>query len=74
MALRSTRSGTSTSRPTRTRSIVQDGPEPFDGHSRELSGAERAEWWDRAVEAFPTYADYQQKTDRLIPLMLIERR
>ena len=53
---------------------VQDGPEPFDGHARELSGDERAEWWDRAVAAYPSYADYQQKTDRLIPLMLIERR
>lgn len=54
--------------------VVQDGPEPFDGHARELSGAERQEWWDRAVEAFPTYADYQRKTDRQIPILLVERR
>lgn len=52
---------------------VQDGPEPFDAVARELSGEERAEWWARAVEAFPPYADYQVKTDRLIPVLLAER-
>ena len=46
---------------------VQDGPEPFDVHVREATGAERAEWWDRAVAAFPPYAEYQQKTERIIP-------
>jgi deazaflavin-dependent oxidoreductase (nitroreductase family) len=49
---------------------VQDGPEPFDATIRELSGDERATWWERAVAAFPTYAAYQQKTDRLIPVLL----
>ena len=53
---------------------VQDGPEPWDGVARELSGEERAEWWERAVAAFPNYADYQQKTDREIPIFLVERR
>ena len=53
---------------------VQDGPEPWDGVARELSGEERAEWWDRAVAAFPNYADYQTRTDRLIPVFLFERR
>ena len=53
---------------------VQDGPEPWDGVARELSGEERAQWWDRAVAAFPNYADYQTKTDRLIPIFLVERR
>ena len=52
---------------------VQDGPEPFDAVARELFGAERDEWWARAVEAFPPYADYQVKTDRLIPVLLAER-
>ena len=52
---------------------VQDGPEPWDGVARELSGEERAEWWDRAVAAFPNYADYQERTDRLIPIFLVER-
>ncbi len=54
--------------------MVQDGPEPFDATARELEGAERAIWWERAVTAFPSYADYQEKTDRQIPLFLAERR
>ena len=53
---------------------VQDGPEPWDGVARELSGPERDEWWERAVAAFPNYADYQKKTDRQIPVFLVERR
>jgi deazaflavin-dependent oxidoreductase (nitroreductase family) len=54
--------------------VVQDGPEPFDARARELSGEEREEWWERAVAAYPNYADYQRKTDRLIPVFLAERR
>jgi deazaflavin-dependent oxidoreductase (nitroreductase family) len=53
---------------------VQDGPEPFDVHVRELTGAERAEWWERAVAAYPPYAEYQEKTDREIPVFLATRR
>jgi deazaflavin-dependent oxidoreductase (nitroreductase family) len=53
---------------------VQDGPEPWDGVARELSGEERDVWWERAVAAFPNYADYQKKTDRQIPIFLVERR
>jgi deazaflavin-dependent oxidoreductase (nitroreductase family) len=53
---------------------VQDGPEPFDAQARELSGEEREVWWERAVAAYPPYADYQEKTDRLIPVFLAERR
>ena len=53
---------------------VQDGPEPFDARARELSGEEREVWWRRAVAAYPPYADYQRKTDRLIPVFLAERR
>jgi deazaflavin-dependent oxidoreductase (nitroreductase family) len=53
---------------------VQDGPEPWDGVARELTGDEKAEWWERAVAAFPDYADYQTKTDRQIPIFLVERR
>ena len=53
---------------------VQDGPEPWDGEARELAGEERAEWWERAVAAFPNYADYQKKTERQIPVFLVERR
>ena len=54
--------------------MVQDGADRFDAHARELSGDERQEWWDRAVAAFPPYAEYQTKTDRLIPVLLAERR
>jgi deazaflavin-dependent oxidoreductase (nitroreductase family) len=53
---------------------VQDGPEAFDGHARELSGDERAIWWTRAVAAYPPYAEYQTRTDRQIPVFLVERR
>lgn len=52
---------------------VQDGPEPFDVHVRELEGAERDEWWQRAVAAYPPYAEYQEKTDRRIPVLLATR-
>jgi deazaflavin-dependent oxidoreductase (nitroreductase family) len=54
--------------------MVQDGPEPFDAVARELEGEERQEWWDRAVAAYPPYAEYQQRTERLIPVLLAERR
>jgi len=53
---------------------VQDGPEPFDAVARELEGEERQQWWDRAVAAYPPYAEYQQRTGRLIPVFLAERR
>jgi deazaflavin-dependent oxidoreductase (nitroreductase family) len=54
--------------------MIQDGPEPFDAQVRELEGAERDEWWARAVEAFPPYAEYQERTDRRIPVFLATRR
>ena len=41
--------------------------------SRELEGEEREEWWARCVEAFPDYAEYETRTDRVIPVMLLER-
>jgi deazaflavin-dependent oxidoreductase (nitroreductase family) len=53
---------------------VQDGPEPFDVRVRELSGNERAEWWGRAVAAYPPYAEYQEKTEREIPVFVATRR
>lgn len=53
---------------------IQDGPAPFDATVRELSGAERETWWDRAVAAFPPYAEYQTKTERVIPVFLATRR
>jgi deazaflavin-dependent oxidoreductase (nitroreductase family) len=52
---------------------LQDGPEKHDYVAHEAQGDERAEWWDRAVEAWPDYADYQTKTDRVIPVFVLER-
>jgi deazaflavin-dependent oxidoreductase (nitroreductase family) len=52
---------------------VQDGPEPWDGVAREVTGEERDQWWERAVAAFPDYADYQTRTDRVIPVFVVER-
>ena len=52
---------------------VQDGEEVWDGHAREVTGEERAEWWERAVAAYPDYADYQTRTDREIPIFVVER-
>ena len=52
---------------------IQDGPEPFPVTVREVSGDERAAWWDRAVAAFPPYAEYQEKTDRKIPVLVARR-
>jgi deazaflavin-dependent oxidoreductase (nitroreductase family) len=51
---------------------LQDGPNKKDMVARELSGEERAEWWERCVEAWPDYAVYQTKTDREIPVFLLE--
>jgi F420H(2)-dependent quinone reductase len=51
---------------------LQDGPKRSDMVARELGGSERAEWWDRAVAAYPPYAEYQTKTSRQIPVFLLE--
>ena len=53
--------------------MIQDGPEALDYEAREVSGDERAQWWDRAVAAYPPYAEYQTKTDRLIPVFVARR-
>jgi deazaflavin-dependent oxidoreductase (nitroreductase family) len=52
---------------------VQDGPVRQDMKAREVTGEEKALWWRRAVEAYPDYADYQKKTDREIPVFVLER-
>jgi deazaflavin-dependent oxidoreductase (nitroreductase family) len=52
---------------------LQDGTEKHDYLARELSGDEKAVWWERAVAAYPPYADYQEKTDRQIPVFVLER-
>jgi deazaflavin-dependent oxidoreductase (nitroreductase family) len=53
---------------------VQDGPEPFSARVRQVSGDQRAAWWERAVAAYPPYAEYQEKTDREIPVFVAGRR
>ncbi|HET9732729.1 MAG TPA: nitroreductase family deazaflavin-dependent oxidoreductase [Acidimicrobiales bacterium] len=53
---------------------IQDGPEAFDVSIREIEGEERRLWWDRAVAAFPPYAEYQQRTDRVIPVFVATRK
>ena len=51
---------------------LQDGPEPALYRARIVEGAERAEWWERAVAQYAPYAEYQEKTDREIPVFLLE--
>jgi deazaflavin-dependent oxidoreductase (nitroreductase family) len=54
---------------------IQDGPAPFDATVSELAPSrEREEWWKRAVAAYPPYAEYQERTDRLIPVFVARRR
>ena len=53
--------------------MIQDGPEPHDYVVREVEGEERDVWWERAVAAFPPYADYQRKTEREIPVFVATR-
>jgi deazaflavin-dependent oxidoreductase (nitroreductase family) len=53
---------------------IQDGSEPFEAHVREVTGDERAVWWQRAIDAYPPYADYQQRTDRQIPVFIASRK
>ena len=52
---------------------LQDGPQKWDMVAREVTGEERELWWDRAVAVWPDYADYQKKTDRQIPVFVLER-
>jgi deazaflavin-dependent oxidoreductase (nitroreductase family) len=52
---------------------LQDGPEKHDYVAREVTGDEKAVWWERSVAAYPDYADYQKKTDREIPVFVLAR-
>jgi deazaflavin-dependent oxidoreductase (nitroreductase family) len=52
---------------------LQDGPHRWEMAAREVTGDERAQWWERAVAAFPPYAEYQRKTTRQIPVFVLER-
>ncbi|HEX3946477.1 MAG TPA: nitroreductase/quinone reductase family protein, partial [Acidimicrobiales bacterium] len=51
---------------------LQDGPVRSDMVARRVDGPERAAWWERAVAAYPPYAEYQEKTDRIIPVFVAE--
>lgn len=50
---------------------LQDGSQRWDMVAREVEGAERDLWWERAVAAYPPYADYQRSTDRHIPVFVL---
>jgi F420H(2)-dependent quinone reductase len=52
---------------------IQDGAEPFPVNVREVHGDERVAWWDRAVAAYPPYAEYQERTERTIPVLVATR-
>ena len=54
--------------------LIQDGPEPFPVTVREVSGAERDAWWERSVAVFANYAEYQDKTERVIPVLVASPR
>jgi deazaflavin-dependent oxidoreductase (nitroreductase family) len=53
--------------------VIQDGAEPFAAEAREVFGDEKKEWWDRAVAAYPPYAEYQERTERAIPVFIARR-
>ena len=53
--------------------MIQDGGEAHDYVARQVEGDERTQWWDRAVKAFPSYAEYQGKTTRKIPVLVAKR-
>jgi len=53
---------------------LQDGPVLGDFRARELTGDEKADWWALATSVFPTYARYQERTEREIPVVLLEPR
>jgi deazaflavin-dependent oxidoreductase (nitroreductase family) len=52
---------------------LQDGPNVHEMRAREVTGGEKAAWWARAVEAWPAYDEYQARTKRVIPLLVLER-
>lgn len=51
---------------------LQDGDKALALTARELEGPERERWWQRAVEAFPPYAEYKEKAGRPIPVFVLE--
>lgn len=53
---------------------VRDKDRVGDFLAREVTGAERDLWWDRAVAVYPDYRDYQEKTERTIPVFVLDPR
>ena len=53
---------------------LQDGTVKKEYDARQVEGDERAQWWERSVAAYPPYAEYQAKTDRQIPVFVLEPR
>jgi F420H(2)-dependent quinone reductase len=51
---------------------LQDGPTKRDYVAREVTGDEKAVWWERAVATWPDYAKYQTTTTREIPVFVLE--
>jgi deazaflavin-dependent oxidoreductase (nitroreductase family) len=54
--------------------LVQDGPAPFAVDIREVTGDEKATWWERSVAAYPPYEEYQANTTRQIPVFVATPR
>src|SRR5438445_6905816 len=53
--------------------ILQDGPEPVEVRVRQITGDARTVWWERAVAAYPPYAEYQTRTTRDLPVLVARR-
>ncbi|MAT17577.1 MAG: nitroreductase [Leifsonia sp.] len=51
---------------------LQDGPVKKDYRAREVTGEERAAWWERAVATWPDFDEYEKKTERVIPVFVLE--
>jgi len=54
--------------------MIQDGAEPFEVRVRQVSGEDRRVWWERAVAAYPPYAEYQKRTSREIPVFVATKK
>ncbi|WAC90622.1 nitroreductase family deazaflavin-dependent oxidoreductase [Mycobacterium sp. Aquia_213] len=51
---------------------VQDGDKVFEMTAREVHGVERDEWWQTAIDAYPVYTELQSRTERQIPIFVLE--
>lgn len=52
------------------RILIQDGPEPREYTVTEVTGDERDAWFDRGAVVYPPYLEYQENTDRTIPVLI----